>query len=127
MVRPMLAPRRRLATLVAAALLAAPAPALAQSAGDEQYQDPFAGEGQQPDDPVQDDAGGGQPAAPEPAAPEPVAPAAEPAPATAESGSPPAAQPQLPSTGADAGGVLLAGSILLASGVALRLRVRGRP
>ena len=39
--------RRRLAALALATLLAAPAPALGQSAGDEQYEDPFAGEQQQ--------------------------------------------------------------------------------
>ena len=39
---------------------------------------------------------------------------------------PPAAQPQLPYTGADTGAILLAGSILLAGGVALRVRLRER-
>ena len=129
MVRRMLASRRRLAALAAAGLLAAPAPALGQSAGDDQYEDPFAGEDQQeqpapdPDTPV-DDGGGTQPA---PAEPEPVPAATGQEPAPAES-APPAtsAQEQLPNTGADAGTVLLAGSILLAGGVALRLRLRER-
>jgi LPXTG-motif cell wall-anchored protein len=131
MVRRMLASRRRLTALAAAGLLAAaPAPALGQSAGDDQYEDPFAGEDQQeqpapdPDTPVDD---GGGTDTPEPAVtPEPLLDpnAQEPA---AESGPPAtAAQEQLPNTGADAAAVLLAGSILLAGGVALRLRVRER-
>jgi LPXTG-motif cell wall-anchored protein len=121
--------RRRLAAFAAAGLLAAPAPALGQSAGDEQYQDPFAGQGQEepasnPDEPVQDDGGGGTvPVAPEPA---PAETGQEPAPATAESAPAPAAQPQLPATGAETGALLLAGAILLAGGVALRLRLRER-
>jgi hypothetical protein len=44
MVRRMPVLRRRLAALAAAALLATPSAALAQSAGDEQYEDPFAGQ-----------------------------------------------------------------------------------
>jgi LPXTG-motif cell wall-anchored protein len=130
MVRRMLGSRRRIAALVAAGLLAAPATALGQSAGDEQYEDPFAGENQpeqpSPDTPV-DDGGGAQPA------PAPAEPAPAPAPATAgqepaatESGPATASQEQLPNTGADAEAVLLVGTILLAGGVALRLRVRGR-
>jgi LPXTG-motif cell wall-anchored protein len=127
MVRRMLASRRRLAALAVAGLLAAPAAALGQSAGDDQYEDPFAGEDQQeqpsPDTPV-DDGGGTQPAPVEPA-PAPAATGQEPAPA--ESGTPATAgQEQLPNTGADAGAILLAGSLLLAGGVALRLRVRER-
>jgi LPXTG-motif cell wall-anchored protein len=130
MVRRMLASRRRLAALVAAGLLAAPAPALGQSAGDDQYEDPFAGEEQQeqpapdPDTPV-DDGGGAQPA-PAPAEPAPAPAATGQEPATAESGPAPATQAQLPNTGADAGAVMLAGTILLAGGVALRLRLRER-
>ena len=123
--------RRRLATFAAAVLLAGPSPALAQSAGDDQYEDPFAGENQ----------GGGSD---EPAAPEPSAPAA-PAPdvpdtgtaapdtgadapdigtAAQESGPAPAAQPQLPYTGSETGAVMLAGWIMLAAGLVLRVRLR---
>jgi len=122
MVPPMPVFRRRLAVLVAAGLLAAPGSAFGQSAGDEQYEDPFAGEDQ-------GQSQGGQeptaPAVPEPAEPPPAAPA----PATGASESAPpatAAQPQLPATGADARAVLLAGAILLAGGVALRARLRAR-
>jgi LPXTG-motif cell wall-anchored protein len=130
-VRAMPGSRRRLAALVAAGLLAAPAPALGQSAGDEQYEDPFAGEHQEQQSggsggAVEDGGGSTEPAAPEPVAPAPAATGQEPAPASAESGTAPTAQPQLPNTGADAGAVLLAGSVLLAGGIALRLRLRDR-
>ena len=111
--------RRRLAVLAAAGLLAAPAPALGQSAGDEQYEDPFAGENQSQGGGSQEPAA---PASPEPTAP--PAPAAESA--SSGQGTEPAAQTELPYTGADAGAVLLAGSLLLAGGIALRVRLRER-
>jgi LPXTG-motif cell wall-anchored protein len=128
MVPRMLAPRRRIAALAVAGLLVAPAPALGQSAGDDQYEDPFAGEDQQeqpsPDTPV-DDGGVAQPApAPEEPAPAPAATGQEPA--ATEAGPATASQEQLPNTGAETGAVLLAGTILLAGGVALRLRLRER-
>jgi uncharacterized membrane protein len=107
---------RRLVMLACALALASPASAVAQSAGDEQYEDPFAPET-------------GQPAPEETPAPAPVpaaggeSSAAAPAP-TAEPAPTATAAQQLPYTGADAG-LLLAGSVvLLAGGVALRLRVR---
>ena len=111
--------RRRLAVLVAAVLLAAPAAAFGQSAGDDQYEDPFAGENQS-----QPQSGGGAqeptptpaPAEPAPAAP---APAAEPAAAVAQ-------QPELPRTGLDAAPILAIGAVLLGGGVALRVRLRER-
>jgi LPXTG-motif cell wall-anchored protein len=107
----------RLATWLAALLvmLCAPAAALAQGAGDEQYTDPF-GSGQNEPEEEQPTP---EPAAPEPAAPEP----AQPAPATAAQETP-EPQQQLPYTGADEGLVALAGVMLLAGGVALRLRLR---
>jgi len=116
--------------LAAAALLAAPAPALAQSAGDEQYEDPFGGEQQQ------EQTGGNQEPESTPA-PTP-APTAEPAPATpAPSGTEPAPAPapttatavpqaELPRTGFDAALLVAAGAVLLAGGLVLRLRLRER-
>jgi hypothetical protein len=113
----------RIATLLAAALLALalPGAALGQGAGDDQYTDPF-GSGQT------DDGGGSQ--EPEPT-PEPAAPAPEPeatpapAPAPAQSAGGAAAPPpqQLPYTGVDAGFVALCGALLLAGGVLLRRRL----
>jgi LPXTG-motif cell wall-anchored protein len=122
MVRRMPVLRRRLAALVAAALLAAPATALGQSAGDEQYEDPFAGQNEEPAQ--QEPAATATPAPAEPAAPAP-------APAAPESTPAPAAQPgaapaELPRTGFDAGPVLAIGAVLLAGGVVLRLRLRER-
>jgi LPXTG-motif cell wall-anchored protein len=108
----------QIACLLAAAALALPATAWGQSAGDEQYADPFAPETGQ----------GGDGGSEEQAAPEP-APAPAPPPATATQSQPPAApaqpaaQQQLPRTGADAGLLALSGTLLLAGGVALRVRL----
>jgi LPXTG-motif cell wall-anchored protein len=109
--------RRRVALVALVLAGALPSSALAQTAGDEQYQDPFGGEAESPPPPE-----------PTPAAPAPVpdAPAAAP-PATAAATPAPAAAPaQLPYTGADAGVVALAGGLLLAGGVTLRVRLRER-
>jgi LPXTG-motif cell wall-anchored protein len=126
-------PMHRIAWLLIAALLAVPGAAWAQSAGDEQYEDPFAPEPGQTEGggSSQDDSGatgggssggGGtvQPAAPEPAAPQP----AETAPATTAQA--PDSAEQLPRTGADAAVIALAGALLLASGLALRRRASSR-
>ena len=110
------------------ASLCMPAAALAQSAGDEQYEDPFAGEdqGQSQSGGGSDGGGAQQPATPAPSgsapegAPEPAPGAAPSAPAAATS------QSQLPRTGAGTGAFMLAGSILLAGGVVLRVRLRER-
>ena len=98
--------------------LAAPSAALAQGAGDDQYQDPFGDEQSQQEPtpaptpvPAQP-----APAQPAPAQPAPSAPAPAPAPAQAASAN------QLPRTGVDAGWIALAGGVLLAAGIALRRR-----
>jgi len=107
---------RRLVTLLAAVcLLALPGAALAQSAGDEQYNDPF-GEVEEPS--------GSQ---------EEPAQAPEPAPAPSQNddsvvGSEPdttaqAAAPTLPATGLPAGFLAGTGALLLAAGTTLRRRV----
>ena len=104
--------KRPFALLLAVSMLAFPSAALAQSAGDEQYDDPF-GEVEEP--------GGSQD----------PAPAEEPAPAptpTEPSGSEEAVAsqqadtPALPITGAPAHLLAGAGLSLLASGAALRRR-----
>ena len=120
---PPMLPRRRIAAIAVATLLATPASALAQSAGDEQYEDPFAGENQSQATPTPTPA----PAEPsEPAqAPAPSAPeAAAPAPGAAEPTS--AQAPELPRTGFDAAPILIAGVLLLGAGIALRVRLRER-
>lgn len=118
--------RNRFATVLTLAtmlLALAPAAALAQSPGDQQYADPLAG-----DDGGDSNGGQGSPA-PEPTGPDsPVssddgAPAADSAPA-APSPSAGAAEPAatLPRTGVDAGLLAAAGIVLLAGGALLRPR-----
>ncbi len=118
---------RVLALLAALLVLAgAPAVAAAQSAGDDQYVDPFAGQ----------DAGGGggssgggsgsSPSSSAPSSNAPsssaTAPAASPAPATTAPVS-----TQLPYTGAGTALRALLGGVLLLAGVALRFRVPDVP
>jgi hypothetical protein len=127
---------RRSVSLAASLLvLALPAATQAQTPGDEQYTDPFGGEQKQPSQGggSQGDDDGGQPEpAPEPEPePEPAAPTApaepEPEPAAAEAAQAPDTE-QLPRTvsPADAGLLALGGTLLLAGGVALRLRISER-
>jgi len=112
--------RRTLA--VAGTLLALlPSAAAAQSAGDEQYADPFGDDqGQQSQEatPTPTPAPAQTAPAPAPAAPAP-APAAAPTAAAA-----PAQAAQLPRTGWDAAVPGLLGLIFVAAGVALRAHVR---
>ena len=94
-----------------------PSAAAAQSAGDEQYQDPFA------DEPAQETpaAPPASTPAPAPAQPAPATPAPAPAaPATASQ----SAAAELPRTGADGWLLALAGLTLMAAGVALRAHAR---
>jgi hypothetical protein len=111
--------RRLVTLLLAASLLALPCSALAQSAGDEQYADPF-GQVEEPNG-----GQGDQGQAPDQSAPAPAAPA-QTAPATGAEQSVAAqdtAAPTLPRTGFPA--ILLAGTgaLLLGAGTTLRRRV----
>jgi LPXTG-motif cell wall-anchored protein len=110
----------RLTTALIALLLALPAAALAQGAGDEQYSDPFGPDQQQQSEPTP------QPTAAPTQAPATAAPSSQTAPAPAPTAAPaaPAASsaPQLPYTGVDAGWVALGGAVLLGAGLALRRR-----
>jgi hypothetical protein len=114
--------RSRLAVLLAALALLAPASAFAQSAGDEQYADPF-GDGQ-----GQSNNQGSTPSSPPPTTTAQAAPTATPAPATsapvATTAQAPPAAGQLPRTGGDPITPAVAGFWLLLGGVALRARVR---
>jgi hypothetical protein len=118
----MLSWRRSLAT--AGALLALlPAAAAAQSAGDEQYSDPFANS-EKPSKPPAATPAPAQPAqATAPAAPAQAAPAAT-APSRTTGG---AQAAQLPRTGWDALVPGALGLVMVSTGVALRARVRRDP
>ena len=120
----------RIAFLLIAALLALPGAAWAQSAGDEQYEDPFGDEpGQSGGGSSQDDGGtssGGDESSSsggtaQPSEPEAAAPAETTAPATTTAQAPDGGE-ELARTGADAGLLALAGALLLATGLALRRR-----
>lgn len=109
---------RPLAALVAALALAAPPSALAQSAGDEQYQDPFAQQGQGGSGQQQTQGGGeAQPQAqtvtPSQSAPAPTPQAAQPTGTGA-----------LPRTGAATALLMTYGLVLLLTGTALRRAAR---
>jgi len=128
---------RVLALLAALLVLAgAPAVAAAQSAGDDQYVDPFAGQdagggggssgGQSGSSPSSSAPSASAPSASAPSASAPsssaTAPAASPAPATTAPVS-----TQLPYTGTATALRALLGAVLLLAGVALRLRVPDVP
>jgi hypothetical protein len=109
---------RRTVSLAAVLLALTPAAALAQSAGDEQYQDPFQDEQSQATPTA-------TPAPAQPAqAPAATAAPAQAAPAPAAATAAPAQAAQLPRTGRDALVPGLGGLVLLSAGVALRARVR---
>jgi uncharacterized surface anchored protein len=99
-------------------LLLAPAAALAQSAGDDQYADPFGDEEQQQT----------APSTPQEESPAPApAPATTPAPTAQVAQAPQAAAPAaptLPRTGRDALAAALVGVALIATGLALRAHAR---
>jgi LPXTG-motif cell wall-anchored protein len=108
-----------LATILMLFLFAAPA-AWAQSAGDEQYQDPFSGQNGGSSSGGGSSGGSSQSQAPAATStPAPAAPAAT-APAASSAAS---QQPQLPRTGAETLLTALAGVGLVLAGVGLRLRL----
>lgn len=101
---------RLVALVLALGLLALPSAALAQSAGDEQYADPF-GEVEQPNDAQEEPAPAPEPAhAPEPAGDQPAVASQEPA------------APTLPRTGLPAAVLAALGGALMAGGGVLRRR-----
>lgn len=112
------------ALLCAASLAAAPASALAQSAGDEQYQDPFADDPAQgqtrttPESNLTQAPQSGTPQAQAPAPAQTTTPSLQEAPATAADGA------RLADTGIDARLFLALGAALLLTGVGLRLRTQ---
>ena len=112
----------RVTIALVALLLAVPAAALAQGAGDEQYSDPFGPDEQQQSEPTP------QPTAAPTQAPSTAAPSSQAAPAPTAAAAPAAPAPssgrQLPYTGLGAGWVALGGALLLGAGVALRVRLR---
>ena len=106
------------------ALVLAPAAAHAQSAGDDQYSDPFGEEQPQAQAPSAP-AAPAAPAAPSQAAPAQPAPSSDSAPAaTQPAPAPVAAAGELPRTGGDAWLAAALGLALLSAGVALRARAR---
>jgi hypothetical protein len=117
--------RRAVAFLILLTALAVPSAAAGQSAGDEQYTDPFA-----PEEEAQQQEPQPQEQPPAPAAPEAPAAPAEPAPAPAAEA--PAAtdaeaaqptDPTLPVTGLSAVLLLIVGAGLLAAGTVARRRL----
>ena len=107
--------RRSVALFLTLSMLALPSVAAAQSAGDEQYADPF-GQTEQPN-------GSQEQPAPEPqSAPAPATPAAPAAPAEQAVASQQTAAPTLPATGMPAHLLASMGALLLASGALLRRR-----
>jgi hypothetical protein len=116
--------RSLIVVAAAAAALALPVTALGQSAGDEQYADPFA-----PQEPAQQEPQAQQPVEPQAAPEQPAEPTAE-APATTEGGDASvtvqesqADVPTLPVTGMPALALLATGAGLVAAGSVLRRRL----
>jgi hypothetical protein len=108
---------RAVAVALAALMLLAPSTAMAQSAGDDQYADPFG----QVDEPSGSQ---GEPAPAQEAVPaEPVVPGEPVAPAEEALASQQAQAPALPATGLPAGIVAGAGALMLSAGAALRRRL----
>jgi LPXTG-motif cell wall-anchored protein len=122
--------RCRALVVLLAVVLALPSSALAQGAGDEQYQDPF-GEEQAQNDGGSGGGGGGANAAQDdglsdepPVGGDDPAPAPEPAPEdpAPEEEAAPADEPALPNTGSDPRVIAFLGLLFVLVGVGLRLR-----
>jgi hypothetical protein len=125
------------ALFAALLLLLSPAAALAQGAGSDQYEDPFAEEPTQAPPPQQPAGGGpgapgagagaaaGQAPAPATAGAVGAAPTAAAPTAPAPSAQPATTAPRLPATGADAVVIALVGRVVLLAGAGIRLRLRG--
>jgi hypothetical protein len=112
--------RRAMAlALVGASLV--PATATAQSAGDDQYEDPFGG-GEEPAPPAAEQTP--QPAEPEPTDPAPAEPSAGSQGETAAGTPTVTSGAELPRTGANAGLLGGAGVVLVLAGTVVRLRLR---
>jgi LPXTG-motif cell wall-anchored protein len=109
-------PRKSLAAAMAIAALALPAAALAQSAGDQQYQDPLAGQGgggsSSPSTPSQPSGSSGSSGSQAPAAPAPSTSSGSTAPAPAATGS---RSVPLARTGFDAWILIAVGLALIAA------------
>lgn len=106
------------ALLMLAAVLVLPAAALAQSAGDEQYVDPFQGGQEQPAQPPEE--APAAPTEPAPAEPAPAAPATPSAEGEVTAAPAQTEAPTLPQTGLPVVLILSAGYALMLAGVALR-------
>jgi LPXTG-motif cell wall-anchored protein len=109
--------------LVGAAVMALPAAALAQSAGDNQYQDPLGGASNSGSSGGSGNGGGGGNAG----AAGNSGTAGDSASSAQADGSASAQANQLPRTGVDSGLLALTGAAMLGVGVALRRRVAPRP
>jgi hypothetical protein len=118
--------RGTLFALVCVLLLGLPGNALAQSAGDNQYQDPFAGQSPSSSQPKQAPSGGGGGGGNAGASAGTTAQAAPADPSATASQSQQQAGATLPRTGFNATLPLVYGLVLLLSGVALRRGARPR-
>jgi LPXTG-motif cell wall-anchored protein len=119
-----MAPRRCLTALLVALALLAPASAFAQSAGDNQYQDPFGGSSGGQSGSSGGSQGGSSSGSSGTTTAQAPAPAPTAAPVAQAAQQTTTAAPELPRTGHDPITPAVAGFWLLLGGVALRARLR---